>query len=91
MLDAKVVELLLGIADRHQPGLDDLTPRELDVIALVGAGRSNDAIAQELVVTRRAVERHVNAIFAKLGLDKSPGVNRRVLAALLYARSALGS
>jgi DNA-binding NarL/FixJ family response regulator len=91
MLDAKIVELLLGLADRHRPGLEDLTPRELEVLALVGAGRSNDAIAHELVVTRRAVERHINAIFAKLGLNESPGLNRRVLAALLYARSALGS
>jgi DNA-binding NarL/FixJ family response regulator len=91
MLDAKIVELLLGVADRRRAGLEDLTPRELEVLALVGAGRSNDAIAQELVVTRRAVEKHVNAIFAKLGLDASKGMNRRVLAALLYARSAFGS
>jgi DNA-binding NarL/FixJ family response regulator len=91
MLDAKIVELLLGVADQRRPGLEDLTPRELDVIALVAAGRSNDAIAAELVVTRRAVERHINAIFAKLGLDESHGVNRRVVAALLYARSSLGS
>ena len=91
MLDAKIVELLLGVADQRRAGLEDLTPRELDVIALVAAGRSNDAIAEELVVTRRAVERHINGIFAKLGLDESHGVNRRVVAALLYARSSLGS
>jgi len=93
MLDAKIVEAPPG---RRRPATAGalgryLTPRELDVIALVAAGRSNDAIAEELVVTRRAVERHINGIFAKLGLDESHGVNRRVVAALLYARSSLGS
>lgn len=83
MLDTKIVDLVIGTTDAH---LDDLTPREVEVLGLVAGGLSNGAIAKRLVITRRAVERHINAIFAKLDLEESAHVNRRVLAALAFAR-----
>ena len=58
--------------------------RELQILAMIAEGRSNAAIADELVVTKRAVERHINAIFLKLGLREDEDVSRRVKAALLY-------
>ncbi|HEX5193997.1 MAG TPA: response regulator transcription factor [Solirubrobacteraceae bacterium] len=64
--------------------LRDLTPRELETLALVAEGHSNAAIAERLVLTKRAVEKHVNAIFAKLELDEPQHVSRRVAAALIY-------
>ncbi|MBV9607325.1 MAG: response regulator transcription factor [Solirubrobacterales bacterium] len=64
--------------------LDELTPRELETLALVAEGRSNADIAEELVLTKHAVENHVNAIFAKLDLGDPMHVSRRVKAALLY-------
>jgi DNA-binding NarL/FixJ family response regulator len=66
--------------------LDRLTSRERDVIALMAEGRSNRAIAEELVVTTAAVERHVTSIFDKLGLQQSAEDHRRVLAVLHYLR-----
>jgi DNA-binding NarL/FixJ family response regulator len=64
--------------------LEELTPRELETLALVAEGRSNADIAEALVLTKRAVEKHVNAIFAKLELGDPDHVSRRVKAALLY-------
>ena len=64
--------------------LDKLTPREVETLALVAEGQSNPAIAEALVLTKRAVEKHVNAIFAKLALGDPDHVSRRVKAALLY-------
>ena len=61
-----------------------LSPREQDVLALMAAGRSNRAIARELVITSGAVEKHVANIFCKLGLPPSPAHHRRVLAVLAY-------
>jgi DNA-binding NarL/FixJ family response regulator len=63
-----------------------LTPRELETLSLVAEGQSNAAIAESLTLTKRAVEKHVNAIFAKLDLGESEHVSRRVKAALLYLR-----
>ena len=88
MLDSKIVELVVGAKGREQSHLDDLSEREREVLALVAEGSSNAAIAKRLVITRRAVERHINAIFAKLELEDTSAVNRRVLAALLYARAS---
>ncbi len=83
-LDPEVVAQLLG---RREDPLDALTPREREVLALMAEGRSNQAICEELVITERAVEKHVTAIFAKLGLPPAREDHRRVLAVLAYVRS----
>jgi len=84
-LDPEVVQRMVG---RRRDGgpLDDLTPREREVLALMAEGRSNQGIAEALVVTVAAVERHVTSIFGKLGLRQAPEDHRRVLAALQYLR-----
>src|SRR5215218_8718037 len=86
-LDPEVVALLLGRRRREDP-LDALTPREREVLGLMAEGRSNAAIAAELVVTERAVEKHVTSIFTKLDLTPAAEDHRRVLAVLRYLRSA---
>jgi DNA-binding NarL/FixJ family response regulator len=78
--DPEVVKSLVG--GRRRSALDDLTDRERAVLALVAEGRSNRAIAKQLYLSSRAVERHVQAIFQKLGLPDSEDDNRRVLAVL---------
>jgi len=83
VLDPDVVARLVGRKRTAGP-LDRLTPREGEVLALIAEGRSNAGIAQELVVTVAAVERHVTSIFDKLGLHASPEDHRRVLAVLTY-------
>ena len=85
-LDPEVVAHLMG-RRRHDDPLDELTPREGEVLALMAEGRSNHAIADRLVVTDRAVEKHVTSIFAKLRLDPAPEDHRRVLAVLTYLRA----
>jgi DNA-binding NarL/FixJ family response regulator len=86
VLDPDVVARLVG--RRRQAGpLDDLTPRERQVLGLIAEGRSNGGIASELVVTVAAVERHVTSIFDKLGLHQAPDVHRRVLAVLKYLQA----
>ena len=82
-LDPEVVAQLLG-ASRRADVLGDLTPRERDVLTLMAEGRSNSAIAGILVVSERAVEKHVSNIFSKLGLAPSDADHRRVLAVLRY-------
>jgi len=85
VVDPLIVEELLEIQRRRRDTpLDRLTPRELQILGLIAEGRSNAAIAEKLVVTKRAVERHINSIFLKLGLRESDDVSRRVKAALLY-------
>ena len=86
-LDPEVVSLLLGRRRREDP-LEALTPREREVLGLMAEGRSNDAIAEALVVTERAVEKHVTSIFTKLDLTPTVEDHRRVLAVLAYLRSA---
>jgi DNA-binding NarL/FixJ family response regulator len=81
-LDPEVVSQLLA-RGRRRP-LDALTPREQDVLKLMAEGRSNGAIAANLVVTEGAVEKHVSSIFTKLGLTPTEGDHRRVLAVLSY-------
>jgi DNA-binding NarL/FixJ family response regulator len=89
-LDPEVVSQLLGarLGDRRPgrgaTGLGSLTVREREVLSLMAEGRSNAAVAAELVVSPGAVEKHVAGIFAKLGLPPSDGDNRRVLAVLRY-------
>ena len=85
-LDPEVVSQMLGRKRREDP-LEALTPREREVIGLMAEGRSNVAIAAELVVTERAVEKHVTSIFGKLGLTATPEDHRRVLAVLAYLSS----
>jgi DNA-binding NarL/FixJ family response regulator len=86
-LDPEVVSLLLGRRRREDP-LEALTPREREVLGLMAEGRSNAAIAEQLVVTERAVEKHVTSIFTKLDLTPTVEDHRRVLAVLAYLRSA---
>ena len=83
VLDPEVVARLVGRKRTAGP-LDSLTPRERQVLALIAEGRSNAGIAQELVVTVAAIERHVTGIFDKLGLHAAPEAHRRVLAVLKY-------
>jgi DNA-binding NarL/FixJ family response regulator len=83
--DPKVVEVLVAERRRAERSpLNDLTPRELEVLSLVAEGRSNSAIAGELFLTKRAVEKHINAIFSKLSLPDDSVASRRVHAALLF-------
>ena len=77
--------MLMESEERQQDSpLAGLTPREREVLAAMAAGKSNAAIADELVLTKRAVEKHVGAIFLKLGLPGEDVVSRRVAAVLLY-------
>jgi DNA-binding NarL/FixJ family response regulator len=85
-LDPEVVAQLLG-ASRRTDVLTSLTPREREVLQRMAEGLSNSGIAAALVVTERAVEKHVANIFMKLGLPPSEGENRRVLAVLRYLDS----
>ncbi len=86
VLDPEVVTQMLGHRRIGSP-LDELSPREREVLALMAEGRSNHAIASELVVTERAVEKHVTSIFTKLRLPATPDDHRRVLAVLTYLQS----
>jgi DNA-binding NarL/FixJ family response regulator len=86
VLDPDVVARLVGRKRKASP-LDDLTPRERQVLALIAQGLSNAGIARDLVVTVAAIERHVTGIFDKLGLHQSPEAHRRVLAVLTYLRT----
>ena len=86
-LDPEVVALLLGRRRREDP-LESLTAREREVLGLMAEGRSNNAIAEALVVTERAVEKHVTSIFSKLDLPPTVEDHRRVLAVLAYLRAA---
>jgi DNA-binding NarL/FixJ family response regulator len=91
VVDARIVEGLLNAhRSREKSHLDTLTPREQEVLALVAEGCSNAAIAERLVITKRAVERHVHTIFWKLDLGEGNDVSRRVKAALLYLAGRVG-
>jgi DNA-binding NarL/FixJ family response regulator len=84
-LDPQVIQRMVGRRRASSP-LDELTPREREVMALMAEGRSNSGIAAELTVTVAAVERHVTSIFDKLGLRQAPEDHRRVLAVLEYLK-----
>jgi DNA-binding NarL/FixJ family response regulator len=86
-LDPEVVGRMLGRRRREGP-LDELSPRERDVLGHLAEGKSNQGIAEALVVTSAAIEKHVTSIFHKLGLETSPTDHRRVLAALTYLRDS---
>jgi DNA-binding NarL/FixJ family response regulator len=85
-LDPEVVAQLLGRRRREDP-LEELSPREREVLELMAEGRSNHAIAEAMVVTERAVEKHVTSIFGKLKLPPTAEDHRRVLAVLRYLRA----
>jgi DNA-binding NarL/FixJ family response regulator len=85
VIDPKVVEALVAARTRKPDSpLQQLTPREHEVLAAMAQGKNNAAIAAQLFLTERAVEKHINAIFSKLGLAEEKDVHRRVKAALLY-------
>ena len=84
-LDPEVVSRMLGRRRRYGP-VAGLSPREQDVLAHLAEGKSNRGIAEALVVTPAAVEKHVTSIFQKLGLEPAPSDHRRVLATLAYLR-----
>ncbi len=84
-LDPAIVSQLVGRRRRDDP-IDQLTPREREVLEHMAQGRSNQGIADQLVVTERAVEKHVTSIFGKLRLPRCNEDHRRVLAVLTYLR-----
>jgi DNA-binding NarL/FixJ family response regulator len=86
-IDPEIVARMLGRRRTAGP-LDELTPRERDVLAAMAEGKSNRGIAEELVVSETAVEKHVTRIFNKLGIGPSSTEHRRVLAVLTYMRNA---
>jgi DNA-binding NarL/FixJ family response regulator len=89
VIDATVVETLVTArSTRRRSELERLTPRELEVLAEMATGKSNAAIALALVLSERAVEKHSNSIFSKLGLSEEKDVNRRVKAVLVYLSEA---
>ena len=85
VIDPKIVEVLVAAKARaEQSSLSSLTPREREVLAEMAQGKSNTAIAESLVLTKRAVEKHINSIFMKLGLAGADDVSKRVKATLLF-------
>jgi len=91
-IDPKLVEVLVeGRSRSAQSPLRDLTPRELETLSEIAQGKSNEAIAQSLFLTKRAVEKHINSIFMKLNLAETPDVARRVKAALMFLSDAQAS
>jgi DNA-binding NarL/FixJ family response regulator len=85
VVDPAIVDLLVAASNRTERSpLAALTPRELEVLDQVAQGKSNAAVAGALFLTERAVEKHINAMFAKLGLMVTPDLNRRVTAVLMH-------
>lgn len=83
VIDPAVVDALVEARSKGSNGLERLTPREHEVLAEIAMGKSNGAIAGTLVLSERAVEKHINSIFSKLGLTEEPHTNRRVKAVLM--------
>ena len=85
VVDSKVVDALITARLRASASpLGELTPRELEILSEIAQGKTNQAIAEQLFLTKRAVEKHINAIFLKLGLTSAEDFSRRVKAALIY-------
>jgi DNA-binding NarL/FixJ family response regulator len=85
VIDPTIVDVLIEARLRTAHSrLAELTPRERELLAEIAAGNSNGAIAKSRVLTKRAVEKHVNSIFAKLNLPETPDVSRRVKATLIF-------
>src|SRR5258708_4646930 len=91
VIDPGVVEALVNdsVHARSSP-LSALTVREREVLGHIAEGKSNAAVGSALFLTERAVEKHINALFAKLGLSAEPDINRRVMAVLLYLSAQAG-
>lgn len=90
-IDPKVVESLVTVKSRGgDPGLARLSPREMQVLESMAQGRTNAAVAEELVLTQHAVEKHINSIFSKLGLTGDRQMHPRVRASLLYLTQGTG-
>ena len=91
VVDPKVVETLVAARRRSaESPLAQLTPRELEVLSEIAQGKNNAAVAASLYLSERAVEKHINSLFAKLGLGEEPEVHRRVMAVLLYLSAREG-
>jgi DNA-binding NarL/FixJ family response regulator len=91
VLDPKVVEGLVARRDREaQSPMARLTDREREVLSLMAEGKNNAAIASSLFLTERAIEKHINSLFHKLGLSEEPHVHRRVMAVLTFLREGGG-
>jgi DNA-binding NarL/FixJ family response regulator len=89
VIDPMVVEQLVSArSSRPDSAIDRLSPREREVLEQMAFGKNNAAIAGALFLTERAVEKHTNAIFGKLGFTEEPDLNRRVAAVLLYLQTA---
>jgi DNA-binding NarL/FixJ family response regulator len=89
MIDPKIVEMLVSARARaEQSPLNELTAREREVLAEIARGKSNTAIAADLFLTKRAVEKHINSIFLKLGLAYAEDVSKRVKATLMFLADA---
>lgn len=85
VIDPKVVEVLVEARSRHRDSpLGHLTPRERDVLGEMAQGRNNAGVAVALGLSERAVEKHINSVFSKLGLSEEPDVHRRVKAVLVF-------
>ncbi len=84
VVDRAVVDALITARAREHSPVDDLTPREREVLSHIARGSNNKAIAEQLVLSPRAIEKHINVIFAKLGLADEPDSHHRVRAVLLY-------
>jgi DNA-binding NarL/FixJ family response regulator len=92
VIDPKVVEALVSARTRTPASpLAELTPREKEVLDLLARGRNNAGIAAALILSERAVEKHINAIFSKLGLGEEADVHRRVKAVLIYLSNGTGA
>jgi DNA-binding NarL/FixJ family response regulator len=91
LIDPKIVEALVAARGRAERSpLNELTAREREVLAEIAQGKSNTAIAESLYLTKRAVEKHINSIFLKLGLAYAEDVSKRVKAALMFLSDADG-
>ncbi len=84
VIDPKVIDALVAARSRAPSPLRDLTARESEVLSEMAQGKNNAAIASSLVLSDRAVEKHINSIFSKLGLSEEPDAHRRVKAVLLF-------
>jgi len=85
VVDPRIIEVLIAARERAaESPLRELTPREREVLGAIAQGRNNAAIAANLFLTERAVEKHINAIFSKLGLSEEPDVHKRVRATVIY-------